>query len=372
MFAKPFKLILIYILTIVNITFVLAPFLAFIAPFIDYSRNGVVIDYNLYQKIKIAFSTAVFGISFFMLFYMFCDYIFGFSVRASLKNCKRYDKLKGYEFLKEIFFQTQERFNASGVKLYIKNSNEVNAYAVSSMASGAVVLTKGLIDHYLVLSKDSKEFLFSLRSIMGHEMSHLINRDFLPTFFVICNQKATNFISRILHNILFFKINFFNRLPFIGSYYASFIYYAYAFINFMLTVVNKYLVLTTYNFLNKFASRSIEFRCDYQSAQAFGGENMASALEKLGESGYFTIFSTHPKTTKRIKNVKLIKVINKNISPKFLDNIANYLTTMILIAICLYFAKQANIDQYVRQIIRNHEFIHSKLSYLWQLLKQIY
>jgi len=372
MFAKPFKLILIYILTIVNITFVFAPFLAMIAPFVEFSKSGIVMDYNLYQKIKIAFATAVFAVSFFMLFYMFCDYIFGFSVRSSLKNCKRYDKLKGYEFLKEIFFQTQQRFNSSGVKLYIKNSNEVNAFAVSSMASGAVVLTKGLIDHYLVLSKDSKEFLFSLRSIMGHEMSHLINRDFLPTFFVICNQKATNFVSKILHSILFFKINFFNRIPFIGSYYSSFIYYTFSFINFILTVVNKYLVLTIYNFLNKFASRSIEFRCDYQSAQAFGGENMASALEKLGENGYLTIFSTHPKTAKRIKNVKLVTVINKNITAKFFDNLANFLTTMILIAICLYFAKQANIDQYVRQIIRNHEFIHSKLSYLLQLFKQIY
>ncbi|GDX35573.1 protease HtpX [Alphaproteobacteria bacterium] len=372
MFAKPFKLILIYLLTIINITFVLTPLLAAIAPFIDYSKNGVSIDYNIFQKLKIALATAIFSISFFMLLYMFLDYIFGFSLRSSLKNCKRYDKLKGYEFLKEIFFQTQERFNTNGVKLYIKNSNEVNAYAVSSMASGAVVLTKGLIDHFLVLSKDSKEFLFSLRSIMGHEMSHLVNRDFLPTFFVICNQKATNFVSRVLHYILFFQINFFNRLPYIGSYYSSFIYYTYSFINFILTIFNKYIVLTIYNFLNKFASRSIEYRCDYQSAQAFGGENMVNALEKLGENGYFTIFSTHPKTHSRIKNVKLVKVINSNITAKFFDKVTNYLTTMILITICLYFAKEARIDQHVRQIIRNHEYIHSKLSYLWQLIKQIY
>ncbi len=372
MFAKPLKLLLIYILTVINIAFLVTPIIASVAPLIDFTKNGIQIDYSLAQKIKIIISILIFAVSFLMLFYIFIDFVFGFSLRASLKNCKRYDKIKGYEFLKEIFIQTQEKFNCKGVKLYIKNSNEINAYALGSMSTGVIVLTRGIIDNFLVSSNDSKEFLISLRSIIAHEMSHLINRDFLPTFFVITNQKATNLVSRILHFIFYFQINFFQKVPYIGKLYSSTIYYIYIIINFILTLFNKYLVLTIYNFLNKFASRSIEYRCDLQASQAFGGLNMVSALEKLGKSGYFTIFSTHPRTKSRINHVKFVKQSNEIITPKFTDKLSNYIAIMMLLIICLYFAKQANIDQLVREVIRNQDFIYRKLSYLWHLIKQIY
>jgi Zn-dependent protease with chaperone function len=372
MFAKPLKLILIYLLTVINIVFLIAPIIASVAPFVNFSKNGILVDYSLAQKILTLTSILIFSVSFLMLFCIFIDFLFGFSMRTSLKNCKRYDKIKGYEFLKEIFIQTQEKFNCKSVKLFIKNSDEINAYAVSSMHSGVVVLTRGIIDHFLVSSRDPKEFLFSLRSIMAHEMSHLINRDFLPTFFVISNQKATNFVSKFLHYFFYAQINFMHNIPYIGRLYSSSIYYLYSFINFMLTVFNKYVVLVIYNFLNKFASRSIEFRCDLQGAQAFGGDNMVSALQKLGKSGYFTIFSTHPKTKSRINHVKFIKQSNEIILPRFIDKLSNYLAIMTLITICLYFAKQANIDLLVRDIIRNQDYIYRKLSYLWHLLKQIY
>jgi|APGre2960657423_1045063.scaffolds.fasta_scaffold01442_2 Zn-dependent protease with chaperone function len=372
MFAKPLKLILIYILTVVNIVFLIAPIIATIAPFINFTKNGISVDYSIAQKVAMATSILIFVISFLMLFFIFIDFLFGFSLRSSLKNCKRYEKIKGYEFLREIFIQTQEKFNCKSVKLYVKNSDEINAYAVSSMQSGAVVLTRGIIDHFLLSSRDPKEFLFSLRSIMAHEMSHLINRDFLPTFFVISNQKATNFISQLLHYFFYVQINFMQNIPYIGKIYSSSIYYLYRFINFTLTIFNKYVVLVIYNFLNKFASRSIEFRCDLQGAQAFGGENMVLALQKLGKSGYFTIFSTHPKTKTRINHVKFVKQTNEIILPRFIDKLTNQLAITILIIICLYFAKQANIDLLIRDIIRNQDFIYRKLSYLWHLLRQIY
>ena len=372
MFAKPFKLLLIYLLTIVNVVFLITPVVASLAPFFDFTKNGVVVDYSTYQKIKIAIFFLIFSVSFLMLFYLFIDFVFGFSLRSSLKNCKRFDKIKAYDFLGDIFKETQEKFNARGVKLYVRNSDEINAYAVASMSSGAIVISRGLIDHYLISSQDPNEFLMSLRSIMGHEMSHLINRDFLPTFFVICNEKATNLVSKIIHYIFFFQINFFNKVPFIGAVYSSIIFYTYSIINFILTIFNKYVVMVIYNFLNKFASRSIEFRCDYQSALAFGGTNMINALTKLGSGGYFSIFSTHPNIKDRINNVKFVNASLKNISPRFLDKLSNYLATMILITICLYFAKQANVDDMVRNLLKNHEFIYRKISYLWRLVKQIY
>ena len=40
--------------------------------------------------------------------------------------------------------------------------------------------------------------------------------------------------------------------------------------------------------------------------------------------------------------------------------------------VTLVFAKMANVDILLREIIRNHENLHRKLSLLWNLLMKIY
>jgi Zn-dependent protease with chaperone function len=68
--------------------------------------------------------------------------------------------------------------------------------------------------------------------------------------------------------------------------------------------------MNIYQFLKNFFGRAVEYRCDRQSAKAFGGLNIAHALSLLGESGYFTLFSTHPATQKRIKKVQSVEEKN--------------------------------------------------------------
>lgn len=372
MFSKPFSLILVYIVTIFNVVILASPVLAIALPFISFKHNAISMDYGTYEKIHFAFLFLIFLVSFLMLAYLVLDFLFGFSVRTTLKGCVRYEKIKDYDFLTDLFDQVKNKFDERGVKLYIKSSDEINAFAVSSLGSRAIVLTSGLINHYLAECHDPKMFLYALRSVIGHEMSHLVNKDFLPSFLIITNQKITNFVSNVLRAGFWFGIRAIDMIPYGGRSASRMISAVYAVLNFIITAFNRFVVYNTYEMLRRFISRSIEFRCDRQSAKAFGGQGMALALSMLGENGYFTLFSTHPKTKARIKKVENVKMQDSVVHPRLSDALANYFSLMFLVIICLYFAKQAHIDLLVREYIRSHELINRKLSLLWHLISKFF
>ncbi len=372
MFAKPINMILVYIVTIFNVMILASPIVAVVAPLLEIRDNTIIIEYDTFQKIKLAFFLMAFLVSSMMLFYLILDFLFGLSLRSSLKNCQRFEKNKDYDFLANIFDQVKDKFNEKRVKLYIKNSNEINAFAVSSLGGKAIVLTSGLINHYLKYCTDSKQFLYALRSIMGHEMSHLINKDFLPSFLIISNQKVTNFSSSLLYSAFKMTSRIMGSIPYGGKFASHTMDKTYSALNLLITFFNRFVVYSVYEFLRKFISRSIEYRCDNQSAKAFGGGNMAFALSMLGDSGYFTLFSTHPRTKARVKKVQDIKISDKIIRPKFFDSLANYLSLLFLVVICAYFAKQARIDVMAHEFIKNHEIIHRKISTLWNLISKFF
>ncbi len=372
MFAKPVNLILVYIITTINIVVMMVPMLAIIVPFVEFKSNIIIIDHNLYHKLVFAINFLLFLVSFLMLFYMFIDFLFAFSVRSVLKGCVPYSKIKEYDFLTNILNQTKDKFGERSLKLYIKKSPEVNAFAVGSLNRKVIVMTSGLIDRYVKSCSDPKEFLYSLRSVMGHEMSHLANKDFLPSFLIIINQKATNFISKILHKFFVIFTKIIRLIPYVGSHSKYTVERVYIVLNLVLTFFNRTIVFNIYKFLRNFISRSVEYRCDMESAKAFGGINMARALSMLGERGYFTLFSTHPGTKNRIKKVQNVKISDKIIRPSFINFLSNYFAIMFLIIICLYFAKQAHIDLMVRNYIIHHENLYRKVSTLVKLFSKIF
>jgi Zn-dependent protease with chaperone function len=372
MFSKPISLVLVYVVTIFNLVVLLCPLLAAIAPFVNFENSVLTINSGLYQKLKFCFCFLLFLVSFLMLFYLLLDFVFGFSVAASLKKCVPYQKVKDYDFLTELFKQSKSKFGEKNVQLYIKNSDEINAFAVGSMGRKIVVLTRGLINKYLNECEDSKKFLYALRSIIGHEMSHLVNKDFLPTFLIITNQKITNFVSGILNIIFNFFANIVAFSPHGGRFAARSMSNIYTLLNFVITAFNRLIVYNIYEFLRRFLSRSIEYRCDRQSAKAFGGKNMSFALSMLGEGGYFTLFSTHPRTRLRMKKVENIKISEAIIKPNFFDSLSNYFSLMFLVVICLYFAKQAHVDLMARAYLKNHEAINRKLIALWHLVSKFF
>lgn len=372
MFAKPINLILVYIVTIFNIAILASPLAALLVPFIDRHTATLTITPDMMATIRLAIFILLFVVSFLMLFYFVLDFLFGFAMRTSLKGCQRYEKIKDYDFLTKIFEEVKDKFGEKSVKLYIKQSDEINAFAVSSLGGKAIVLTSGIIDHYLAGSEDPKQFLYALRSIMGHEMSHLVNKDFLPTFMIMANQKVTNFVSYLLNIVFNFAARAVSFMPFGGRFSSNLMIEVYMALNFALNAFNRFVVFNLYEFLRRFVSRSIEYRCDRQSGEAFGGKNMAFALSFLGESGYFTLFSTHPQTQRRMAKVENIEISDSIVRPRFIDGLSNYFAMMFLIIVCLYFAKLGHIDLYLREYIRDHEAVNRKLSLLWRLVSRFF
>ncbi|MES2677666.1 MAG: M48 family metalloprotease [Pseudomonadota bacterium] len=344
MLFKPLSLFLVYILTIFNFVILTLPFLIAIFPFIDIQQNQISFAKYIVFNPKLALLILVFIVSFLMLCYLLLDFIFGLSFRAALKGCQRYDKIKDYEFLEEIFQEARAKFSCKSVKLYIKDDPEINAFAVGTLSKKAIVLTSGLILHYARNTENNQQFALAIKSILGHEMSHLINKDFLPGLLIITNQKVTNFVSRILMLLFDIIIRINTCLGIHNKKIANIILTIYNIANAILTGFNRLIVYKIYEFISNFLSRSIEYRCDRQSAKAFGGINMAFALSLLGKSGYFTLFSTHPATIKRMKKVEIVEEKNAVIHPSFSSQISNCISILILPLICYEAAHLSKID----------------------------
>ena len=130
MLAKFISLILVFIVCCFNLLFVLSPFIAVLIPFIDFNKGSFVISTSILIISSKIFLVVIFVICFLMILYLFIDYIFGFSVSSSLKNCVRYEKFKEYDFLTSILVQVKEKFDENSIRLYIKKTNEINAFAV--------------------------------------------------------------------------------------------------------------------------------------------------------------------------------------------------------------------------------------------------
>ena len=73
-----------------------------------------------------------------MLFYLFLDFIFGFSVRSSLKKCKKYEKYKEYDFLTPILTQVKEKFGT--LRFYYQGGDEY-VHGLVSMAESMTEVT---------------------------------------------------------------------------------------------------------------------------------------------------------------------------------------------------------------------------------------
>lgn len=373
MFAKPINLMLVFIVTSFNLIILALPIIAMIAPYVEFGHNfgSVAIDVEIYERARVAVFFLLFISSFFMIIYLIFDFMFGFSVRASTRGCVDYNKLKDYEFLGDVFTQVQERFGRQNVKLLIKRSDEINAYALGGLRSSYIILTRGLINHYLTKSHNMDDFLLAIRSVMGHEMSHIINKDFLPTYLIITNQKITNFVSNSVYFLFAIIAKTVSNVPYGGRHTSKMIYLIYTILHFGLTLFNRIVVYNIYEFLRKFISRSIEYRCDKQSALAFGGMNMSLALSMLGKRGYFTLFSTHPATQSRINNVTQVETKDAIIKPSILNSLSNFMSFLLLLFICYYFGKEARVDIMIKSYLQSHDLIYSYVKAVWNFIKQI-
>ena len=326
MFYKLLNFILVYILSVCNFAIIMSPILLFCIP--------IMITKSPYIKSNSALTIVLlmfFIVSCLMIIFLFFDFLFGFSTRYVIKGTKEYIKIKKYEIFQDIFEDVQDRFRKYNVKLMISNSTEVNAFAVGNLGRQYIVLTNGLLSEYLLQMQDKTYFLTCIKCIIGHEMSHLVNKDYLPGLVLTTNELATSFISKIILGIFNIIINICNFIPFVGGIISSILLNAYKIINFVLNFFYKYIILTIYKIIQLKISRNREYRCDMQSSYISGGDKMAEALSVLGESGYITIFSSHPKTSSRVKHVKYIEKNYDTISQEFGNGFVNFCSIVFIL-----------------------------------------
>lgn len=360
MFYKLLSFILIYILSVINFTIVLLPLLLLIIPVILVKTNLIETE-------------SIIAIILLMLFLVSCvtniiiifDFIFGFSSRKFLKNTENCENLKDYLFLIYPFQEIKAKFNRNDVKLLISDSQDINAFAIGNMKKQYIVLTKGLITKYVMQLGTSEKLMISLKCIIGHEMSHLVNKDYLPTLLLEINEYSNRLISNILYKFFKIFINIFKIIPFFGHLFTYIFFTIYKIMNYLLFFFYKHIVLPIYKLIYLKISRTKEFRCDMQSALANGGLNMSVALSVLDDNGYLTLFSSHPKTKTRIKHIQNIKQSDDAVKPIFANSIINFCAIMLIIFLPLILFYLINFEQ----IIDNYNRIISNIREEIYLMK---
>ena len=178
-------------------------------------------------------------------------------------------------------------------------SNIFNAYAMSNLkGQAAIVVYDGL---YNSLS------LEALKSAIGHELGHIINKD---TIFKLLNFSFQYNIVRFKKYsfiIMNFIQNMSNKIPFLGWF---FLIYNLAY---RLLVAITDLVLYINNMIQHFGYKQFEYIADNIGAKVTNNQTMIDTLtlmkdledkNKSDVNILMTLLSEHPKTENRIKKLK--------------------------------------------------------------------
>lgn len=337
MFGKVISFIIVFALCVVNFIILTLPISLLLAPLFvfgdrDIQFNIITISYFL-----------VFIIITLMLVYLLFDMVFGFTVRMLTKGAEDHKKLDDYEFLKDIFRDVKAKFGNPKVELYVSPSMQPNAYAIGSIRRKVIVITESLMLKFVSKAKTKEDFHRAVTGVVGHEMSHLVNMDYLPTFLLLANEKSTKALSKFIYFFIRIFITIASIIPFFGSIFANLFVTIYSIINSFLFFFHKHIIMNVFEFIKRWVSRGIEYRCDTQSAQAMGKEGMEKCLEFLGGKSYFSLFSTHPNSKKRLANIREVRQKQGLVRPKFMDRLANTVVLMSLLLGFTYCGKKSDL-----------------------------
>jgi Zn-dependent protease with chaperone function len=314
---------------------------------------------SLFQKVGMnLLYFMVSRISFIMIIYLVCDFIFGLTVRRLNKGSIPIEKAQsiyGCEDIESSFKWLKKKFNIPNVQLYIAPSFDVvNAYAIGSLRKKSVTITIGLLEKLKANASSHDQYIDAVKGVLGHEMSHLANGDYLPGLLTSANETANRCISNIIRRFFIIFANLFRFIPYVGRYIYILIIRSYNLLSWVINAFFNWVFMPAYGFLQKWFGRSVEYRCDRESSFAFGGQRMAFALSCLGEGAYFSIFSTHPRTKSRINYVKNEQPRGGIISPNIINTISNFLSVFLVIFVCAYSTEKTDIpgmyEHYLQEV----------------------
>lgn len=339
MIAKIINFIIVYLLTILNFFVILMPITFFLI--FGFFLNNPEVNHYIYSitYLSVGFISAL------MILILFFNLLFNRSVSFYVKSCT---KINSEHFLFKTCEEIKNKFNKQNVVFLVQNSKTINAYAVGGFTKNAIVITSGIIKKYKDEIDGDEELVLALKGILGHEMSHIINKDFLPGLLLSINESANNFVSRILY--IFFNIltKLVGILPVVGLTLNNMIVSFYNALDKLISFFYDKILIKIYYFIQLQISKNIEYRADKQGGMTCGGKNMSFALSLLGNTGFFTLFSTHPSTARRMSKVKGVKESTATINAVPFVNLILLFSFVFLIIISFYSIQKANVPELIK------------------------
>src|SRR3989338_10030455 len=237
------------------------------------------------------------------------SYWFSDKIVLALYRAKPADE-KEYKHIHQMVEELAAKARIPKPRIYIINSPQANAFATGRNPEHAVVAcTTGILQ---LLTKEE------LRGVLGHELSHITNRD------ILISSVATGIAAVISY------------IAFIARFAAIFGGGRDRDNNGLELLVLAIITPIVATLLQLSISRSREYIADSSGAKLTGHpEHLASALEKIAGSvhhhplaphasttatahlfisnpfsniGWLHLFSTHPSTADRVKRLKEMKV----------------------------------------------------------------
>jgi Zn-dependent protease with chaperone function len=230
------------------------------------------------------------------------EMLFSPSTRNELNNAANIDDLPQFSLIKEHFDKLNRTFKMNA-KLFIKKESSISAVAIGNFLSQSVVINEGLIVHMQNRLQTKEEVIEALDGVIAHELSHLKNRDYFAGRLLYSQYLASALFTKILHKILYFVSAVLGLVPVIRriSFWPML---AYGFVYRGLHWLFYKVIMGMYHFLYKFFGRSVEYRCDSDAAAVSGKSGIMLALAQLPSSNFFTLFSTHPSTKRRLAKLE--------------------------------------------------------------------
>ncbi len=326
--TRPLIFIVVYVLSVIKVILGLIPYLLIFYFVCSAMRVPPMVIFHYVDALVLA---AIFFVSLLLSLYLMYDLFFGWSVAGFRKLAREYSFYAHYSWIDPIFEHAKEMFDIQRVDLLIQETDVVNAFAVGSIGKKRIVLTTGLINRIQQKSKNDRERNLAIAGVIGHEMSHLVNGDFLPGLIYFISDRAIVRLDKTLRMIVGILVGFFGLIPILGflikKLTSIYLYLA----SFVVDLAYWFLDLI-HHYLRVFISRFVEYRSDMDAAHVFGGEGVSFAMEFVGTGGD-RFFSTHPSTANRIARVNGVTSEHEIIGSSFVNKVAGWIAIIINFAI---------------------------------------
>ena len=367
-FVNPFSVIIATVFTFINFLVILLPFYLLIIPLILQDKEAINFSANMFVYIMIFMFI-------FTIIYLFVDMFFGFTLKNITQDCILIeDDDKDFKLYKQVFNETLEKFDLKNVELLLKSSDEVNAFAIFSFRKKYVIITSAMIDHISNTYSNLEEQKNALRGLIAHELSHLLNWDSLPNIILLSGQNVAYYLSLTLTTIMDFIITIFSYIP-VTAIFALIFRLLFLGLNWALVSFYNFILYPIYLFIERFLGRLVEYRSDYQSAQALSWEPMYACLYSLmmlDGNTYHSNFSTHPNTISRILNIykaeKSLEIIEASFFTKYFSILfVSFFSAWIFYFSYLYFDQIEIISQLLEKfIIESYYYTINSAIYLYE------